>query len=554
MSVASVVTSPASAPRGGASAASTVGGATEFAQTMVLAGEGIAENAAASTSAGTGSERDGQDDSSGETPEHAAAGMPESPRAQTPAGLLCGGMPFGLAEALAALSPAPAPPDTAGPASSTPAVQALSAELSPSTGALPSAALPSTALPPAGVIAPGLPPFAPSTAPGSGVTSVGGSALGAPSVAPPVPPVPVPLVGPFSSALSSALPSPLSSAVPSAPVPGVAGTAPAGGPDAQAPGGQPPAPVAAGPATAATPATPAIAQEVPGAPGSLTLAATPGPTPVPPTAAQAAQAAQAAAQVATPRVIAGQPVVQATGQNPVESAANAAVGDEAGAANQALGTDALARAASGPAQVVTADRARIRPPSNTVENATPTAPAGTVDGADTPIPGGTGTAPTVAEVRATALAALDPAARQHPHPVPMREQVAKPLLALAAAGNGDHMVTISVTPDALGPVTVRAHISDGQVRLELFAPTDPGRDSLRQLLPDLRRDLASADLGATLDLSSDNGPSSGDSRRDDAPVLARHANQMTTSRRQSEAGDGVGARTADPQLALDVLT
>ncbi len=45
------------------------------------------------------------------------------------------------------------------------------------------------------------------------------------------------------------------------------------------------------------------------------------------------------------------------------------------------------------------------------------------------------------------------------------------------------------------------------MRVELFAPTDAGRDALRAILPDLRRDLSSTGLTGTLDLSSQNQPS-----------------------------------------------
>lgn len=67
-------------------------------------------------------------------------------------------------------------------------------------------------------------------------------------------------------------------------------------------------------------------------------------------------------------------------------------------------------------------------------------------------------------------------------------------------------MTVHVTPDTLGPVTVRAHVGADGVRVELFAPTDAGRDALRAILPDLRRDLGSAGLSGTLDLSSQNQP------------------------------------------------
>jgi flagellar hook-length control protein FliK len=67
-------------------------------------------------------------------------------------------------------------------------------------------------------------------------------------------------------------------------------------------------------------------------------------------------------------------------------------------------------------------------------------------------------------------------------------------------------VTITVTPDNLGPVTVRAHITADGMRVQLFAPTDAGRDALRAVLPDLRRDLAGSGINSSLDLSSQNQP------------------------------------------------
>jgi len=68
------------------------------------------------------------------------------------------------------------------------------------------------------------------------------------------------------------------------------------------------------------------------------------------------------------------------------------------------------------------------------------------------------------------------------------------------------VLTLSVTPDNLGPVTVRAHVSAAGVRVELFAPNDMGRDALRAILPDLRRDLAGTGMNANLQLSSNNQP------------------------------------------------
>jgi flagellar hook-length control protein FliK len=122
------------------------------------------------------------------------------------------------------------------------------------------------------------------------------------------------------------------------------------------------------------------------------------------------------------------------------------------------------------------------------------------------------TAPVVAapaDARAaTASAAPAPAA-----PVPrhvLLPQLSAPVLSLARAADGEHSVTLTVSPESLGPVTVRAHIAAGVIHLELHAPSEAGREALRAILTDLRRDLAVAAPGSSLAMSSDGsaaGPS-----------------------------------------------
>ena len=91
-------------------------------------------------------------------------------------------------------------------------------------------------------------------------------------------------------------------------------------------------------------------------------------------------------------------------------------------------------------------------------------------------------------------------------PAPLAQQLARPLFTLAQAGPGEHVVTVQVTPDTLGPVTVRAHVTAHGMHVELFAASDAGRDAVRQVLPDLRRDGAATGVTTTLDLSSQNHP------------------------------------------------
>jgi flagellar hook-length control protein FliK len=81
-------------------------------------------------------------------------------------------------------------------------------------------------------------------------------------------------------------------------------------------------------------------------------------------------------------------------------------------------------------------------------------------------------------------------------------QLGQPLLRLAATPRGERSITVRVAPEDLGPVTVKAVVGADGVRLELSAPNDAGRDALRQVLGDLRRDLAAAGFGASLDLGS----------------------------------------------------
>ena len=67
-------------------------------------------------------------------------------------------------------------------------------------------------------------------------------------------------------------------------------------------------------------------------------------------------------------------------------------------------------------------------------------------------------------------------------------------------------MTLQVTPEDLGPMTVRAHIDAAGVRIELFAPGDAGREAIRGVLPELRKELADAGFGASLDVSEHTGP------------------------------------------------
>ncbi|WP_420364545.1 flagellar hook-length control protein FliK [Curtobacterium sp. L3-7] len=117
------------------------------------------------------------------------------------------------------------------------------------------------------------------------------------------------------------------------------------------------------------------------------------------------------------------------------------------------------------------------------------------------LPAPTATAPTATGPTTTA-----PTTAPAVQPAPLAQQLARPVFTLAQAGHGDHVVTVQVVPDTLGPVTVRAHVTAQGMHVELFAASDAGRDAVRQVLPDLRRDAAATGVATTLDLSSQNHP------------------------------------------------
>ncbi|PYY43340.1 flagellar hook-length control protein FliK [Curtobacterium sp. MCPF17_046] len=141
---------------------------------------------------------------------------------------------------------------------------------------------------------------------------------------------------------------------------------------------------------------------------------------------------------------------------------------------------------------------------------------------------------------------------------PLTQQLARPLFSLAAAGPGQHVVTVQLTPDALGPVTVRAHVTGHGMHVELFAASDAGRDAVRQILPDLRREAAG---GTTLDLSAQNRPGGDpadagarDGRRGAGPDTVRTDPRLAgREARLTAASDLPSASTTVRTAGLDVL-
>lgn len=229
----------------------------------------------------------------------------------------------------------------------------------------------------------------------------------------------------------------------------------------------------------------------------------PAPAP-PPARGDAAKTAPAASSVAPqagpvsasePGGLAGTaPSTAQLSEEPASSGTDASMGqhgEKPTAATPVSGSAAGRPADGSPASAPTVQRVSAPVSSSAVDPVVD--PARTVAAPPTAAPALTNAAPTPVAVPSTA-----PAAQAQP----LSTQLAQPLFSLVGAKPGEHLMTIQVTPDNLGPVTVRAVISGDDIRIEMFAPSDSGREALRQILTDLRRDLAGGGLSASLDLSS----------------------------------------------------
>lgn len=80
---------------------------------------------------------------------------------------------------------------------------------------------------------------------------------------------------------------------------------------------------------------------------------------------------------------------------------------------------------------------------------------------------------------------------------PLQAQLTGPIAQLATGPAGEKVLTVNIAPENLGPITVRANFSADAMRIELFAPQDTGREALRGMLTELRRDLAGLGLGSS---------------------------------------------------------
>lgn len=98
-------------------------------------------------------------------------------------------------------------------------------------------------------------------------------------------------------------------------------------------------------------------------------------------------------------------------------------------------------------------------------------------------------------------------------PLPLHRQLLGPIATLAAGPNGERTLSVNIAPEALGPITVKAHLGSEGIRMDLSAPTEAGREALRAMLPELRRELAASGGGnITLNTTADDSAAGGNPR------------------------------------------
>ncbi len=135
----------------------------------------------------------------------------------------------------------------------------------------------------------------------------------------------------------------------------------------------------------------------------------------------------------------------------------------------------------------------------------------------------------------------------------VRQQLTGPLVKISHT-DGEQVLVVQVRPENLGPVTVHAHVRDNSVHVELFAPSDVGRDALTQVSADLRADLQAAHTGNTsLNVSSQTAPSAD---KEGKPRDGSSAEPRTGERHSNGDTPGQDAQQHQPRGSnrlLDVL-
>jgi flagellar hook-length control protein FliK len=110
---------------------------------------------------------------------------------------------------------------------------------------------------------------------------------------------------------------------------------------------------------------------------------------------------------------------------------------------------------------------------------------------------------------------------------PVAAQLGRQLAVLRNAPDGSQTMTVVITPETLGQVTVSVTITDGTLDLTLHGAHETGRHALAAALPELRRELETAGLSfARLEVSTSSGGDAGTGLRNAQQQLDARAGQQ----------------------------
>jgi flagellar hook-length control protein FliK len=137
--------------------------------------------------------------------------------------------------------------------------------------------------------------------------------------------------------------------------------------------------------------------------------------------------------------------------------------------------------------------------------------------------------PTLAPASATAPAVDGTAPVAAGDDAPVAAQLGRQLAVLTNAPDGSQTMTLVVTPDDLGPVSIQATVTGGNLDLTLHGAHEHGRHALVEALPDLRRDLEAAGIALNrLEVGAD--------ADGDGSPWARAAQQQLADSRSGQQG------------------
>ncbi|MGY2081460.1 flagellar hook-length control protein FliK [Modestobacter sp. SYSU DS0657] len=136
---------------------------------------------------------------------------------------------------------------------------------------------------------------------------------------------------------------------------------------------------------------------------------------------------------------------------------------------------------------------------------------------------------------------------------PVAQQLGRQLAVLSNAPDGSSTMTLVITPEELGPVSIQVTVTDGSLDLTLQGGSDAGRHALTDALPELRRELEGAGLTlgrlAVDDTTADLGSTLRSAQQQLLDARAGQQGQGSASGQQGQPGEqGPGTRTArDPE-------